>query len=151
MASRTSTTPTDADRTEIAAQLRIAIARAARGLRQQAGSELTPSQASVLATVARHGPLTPSELAERERISRPTITRLIAKLDRKGLVAFIPDPADGRSYRVTVSPAGAALRSDRKARSDAYLARVLRGADAGELALLGDAAELLERLLAGEA
>ena len=148
MVTRIATRTTESERAEVAAQLRIAIARAARGLRQQAGRELTPSRASVLATVARHGPLTPSELAERERISRPTITRLVAKLKQQGLVECLPDPADGRSYRVGMSAAGTALRADRQARKNAYLTRLLEAADDEELAVLDRAAELLERLLA---
>ena len=115
MVTRIATRTAESGRAEVAAQLRIAIARAARRLRQQAGRELTPSRASVLATVARDGPLTPSELAERERISRPTITRLVAKLKQQGLVECLPDPADGRSYRVAISAAGTALRADRQA------------------------------------
>ena len=148
MITRIATRTTESERAEVAAQLRIAIARAARGLRQQAGRELTPSRASVLATVARHGPLTPSELAERERISRPTITRLVAKLKQQGLVESLPDPADGRSYRVAISAAGRALRADRQARKNAYLTGLLAAADDEELAVLERAAELLERLLA---
>ena len=148
MVTRIATRTAESGRAEVAAQLRIAIARAARRLRQQAGRELTPSRASVLATVARDGPLTPSELAERERISRPTITRLVAKLKQQGLVECLPDPADGRSYRVAISAAGTALRADRQARKNAYLTRLLAAADDEELAVLERAAELLERLLA---
>ena len=148
MVTRIATRTAESGRAEVAAQLRIVIARAARRLRQQAGRELTPSRASVLATVARDGPLTPSELAERERISRPTITRLVAKLKQQGLVECLPDPADGRSYRVAISAAGTALRADRQARKNAYLTRLLAAADDEELAVLERAAELLERLLA---
>ena len=65
----------------VAGRLRLAITRTARRLRQEAGPELSPSQASALATVERHEPLTPSELAERERVKRPTATRVIANLE----------------------------------------------------------------------
>lgn len=84
----------------------------------------------------------------RERISRSTVTRLVARLIGQGLVECVPDPSDGRSYRVVIAPAGEALRASRLARKNAYLARVLRGADRAELALLEGAVELLERLLA---
>ena len=59
---------------DLAVRLRLVIARTARRLRQEAGEELSPSQAAALATIDRHGPLTPSELAIRERIQRPTAT-----------------------------------------------------------------------------
>src|SRR5919199_543338 len=64
---------------ELAAQLRLAITRTARRLRQEAGGALSPSQTAALSTVERHGPLTPSELATRERIQRPTVTRLLGR------------------------------------------------------------------------
>ena len=82
---------------DLAVRLRLAIARTARRLRQEAGGELSPSQAAALATIDRHGPLTPSELAARERIQRPTATRLIARLHEAGLVDRAADPEDGRS------------------------------------------------------
>src|SRR4029079_5636818 len=58
--------------------------------------------------VERHGPLTPSELAARERIQRPTATRVLARLEEAGLVERTSDPADGRSSLVSATPAGAA-------------------------------------------
>ena len=64
---------------DLAVRLRLVISRTARRLRQEAGGELSPSRSAALATIDRHGPLTPSELAGRERIQRPTATRLIAR------------------------------------------------------------------------
>src|SRR6188472_232733 len=96
-------TSTQAD---LAVRLRLAIARTARRLRQEAGEELSPSQAAALATIDRHGPLTPSELADREHIRRPTATRLIAALEEAGVVDRTRDPQDGRSFLVALSPEG---------------------------------------------
>ena len=82
-------TSTDTRLAESAARLRFAIVRTARRLRQEAagtGTELSPTAASTLATVERHGPLTPSELAEIERIKRPTATRTLRVLEEAGLV-----------------------------------------------------------------
>ena len=62
---------------ELAPRLRWAITRMARRLRQEAGTDLGPSQVAALATIERHGPLSPSELADRERIKRPTATRIL--------------------------------------------------------------------------
>ena len=73
--------------TDVAARLRFAIVRTARRLRQEAlGAEaagLSPTLTAALATVVNHGPLTPSELAKRERIQRPTATRTIANLEAR--------------------------------------------------------------------
>src|SRR5262245_41679597 len=100
----------DADNlTESAARLRMVIVRTARRLRQEAAGaagQLTPTAAAALATVERHGPLTPSELAEIERVKRPTATRTLRVLDEEGLVERAPDPEDGRSALVSITAAG---------------------------------------------
>lgn len=135
-----------ADLAEAAAQLRLAITRTARRLRQEAG-ELSPSAAAALATVERHGPLTPSELADLERVSRPTVTRVVAALVERGLAIRTPDPEDRRSALVAVTPAGERALRRMRGRKNAYLARRLRGLEPAELGILTDAAGLLDRLL----
>src|SRR3954469_11654864 len=91
----------------LAPRLRLAIARTARRLRQEAGGGLSPSLNAALVTVERHGPLTPSELADRERVQRPTIPRVIVKLEAAELVARTADPLDGRSSLIALTPKGA--------------------------------------------
>jgi DNA-binding MarR family transcriptional regulator len=135
---------------DLAVRLRLAIARTARRLRQEAGEELSPSQTAALATIDRHGPLTPSEVAVRERIQRPTVTRIIARLEARGLVQRARDPQDGRSSLVALTPAGRELLARGRTRKDAYLARRLRELDAEERATLQRAAAILERLLEEE-
>jgi len=75
----------------------------ARRLRQEAGTDLGPSQVAALATVERHGPLSPSELADRERIKRPTATRIVSHLEAAGLVASGTSP-DERLVEVIELP-----------------------------------------------
>ena len=140
-------TSTQAD---LAVRLRLVIARTARRLRQEAGEELSPSQAAALATIDRHGPLTPSELATRERIQRPTATRVIARLEEAGLVDRTTDPDDRRSCLVGARPAGRELLARVRTRKDAYLSRRLRDLDADERATLDRAAAILERVLEGD-
>jgi DNA-binding MarR family transcriptional regulator len=135
---------------DLAVRLRLVIARTARRLRQEAGSELSPSQAAALATIDRHGPLTPSELADRERIKRPTATRVIAWLEEAGLVDRTRDPQDGRSSLVTLAPAGRVLLDRVRTRKDVYLARRLRELYPEERATLDRAAAILERVLEGD-
>ena len=141
------TTSTGSD---LATRLRLGITRTARRLRQEAGSDLSPSLSSALATIARHGPLTPSELAGRERVQRPTATRLLAKLETPGLVVRTADPADRRSCLVTIAPAGEALLAASRTRKDAFLARRLRTLSAEDRATLRRASEILEALLEDE-
>ena len=116
-------------------------------MRQEAGGELSPSQLAALSTIERHGPMTPSELALRERIQRPTVTRMLARLEEAGLVVRTPDPHDGRSSLVAPTPAALALTSELRTRKTAYLARQIEELSAEERATLERAAEVLERML----
>jgi DNA-binding MarR family transcriptional regulator len=140
----------DAGPGELPARLRLVITRTARRLRQEAGTELSPSQTAALATIERHGPLTPSELAQLERVQRPTATRIVARLEDEVLVERTSDPADGRSFTVAATPKGRALMGKLRTRKNAYLARRLHRLDDADLATLQRAAEILERLLEGE-
>ena len=127
----------------------MAIVRTARRLRQEAAAEtggLTPTATAALATIERHGPLTPSELAEIERVKRPTVTRTLGCLERAGLVERTPDPADGRSSLVAINAAGRERLRRLRGRKNAYLARRMRELSADEVETLERAAEILERM-----
>jgi DNA-binding MarR family transcriptional regulator len=132
--------------TDIATQLRFGITRTARRLRQEAGGSLSPSQSAALATIERHGPLTPSELAAREQVQRPTVTRVLARLEEAGLVERAGDPADRRSTLVTITGDGRALLAAQRTRKDAYLAKRLAALSPEDRATLARAAALLEDL-----
>lgn len=138
------------DLSGVAARLRLVITRTARRLRQEAGTDLGPSQTAALATIERHGPLTPSELASIERIQRPSATRIVSRLEEAGLVERVADPTDRRSFTVSVNAEGRALLKRLRTRKNAYLARRLRDLDDDELETLARSAEILERLLESE-
>src|SRR5436309_7292892 len=91
---------------ELAARLRLAVTRLARRLRQQSAEGLSPSQTSALASIDRHGAMTPSELATIERVQRPTATRVINALLEAGLINREQDRHDGRVARVKLTRAG---------------------------------------------
>lgn len=133
--------------TDLATRLRLAVTRTARRLRQEAGTDLTPSLAAALATVEVRGPVTPSELAEIESVKRPTATRILAKLAEAGLVERTGDPADGRISLVSITPEGRAILARMRKRKNAYLARRLRELPPDDIAALERAADVLERLL----
>ncbi len=138
---------------ESAARLRLAIVRTSRRLRQEAAGavgELTPTSVSALATVERHGPLTPSELAEIERVKRPTATRTLRRLDEAGLIDRAPDPTDGRSALLSISSAGRERLRRLRGRKNAYLARRMQGLEPADLEALDRAAAILEGMLEGE-
>jgi DNA-binding MarR family transcriptional regulator len=142
--------PTEKTLEEAAAHLRLVITRTARRMRQEAGSELRAPNASALTTVELHGPLTPSELADIERVKRPTATRILRGLEEEGLVQRTPDPKDGRSALISLTGEGRERLRRLRQRKNAYLARRMRDLDPGEVATLKRAAQILEGLLEGD-
>jgi DNA-binding MarR family transcriptional regulator len=133
--------------TDVAGHLRLVVTRTARRLRQEAGADLSPSMISALASIDRHGPLTPSELAAHERVQRPTITRVLARLEELALIDRAPDPADRRSSLITASAEGRTLLRRQRSRKDLYLAQRLATLEADDVATLERAAAILERML----
>ena len=132
---------------DLASRLRLDISRMARRLRQEAGADLSPSMNAALATIERHGPLTPSELAERERVQRPTVTRVLARLEEAGLVVRAGDPQDRRCSLVSISDDGRALLGAMRERKDAFLARRIDALEPADREALDRAAAILERML----
>ncbi|HEY5977261.1 MAG TPA: MarR family transcriptional regulator [Solirubrobacterales bacterium] len=140
----------DTTLTDSAAQLRMGIVRTARRLRQEAAAEtagLTPTSVAALASIDRHGPLTPSELARIERVKRPTVTRTLGCLEREGLVDRMPDPGDGRSSLVSVNAAGRDRLRRLRSRKNAFLARRMRELPEKDVETLERAGSILEALL----
>jgi DNA-binding MarR family transcriptional regulator len=139
----------DTPLTDTASHLRNAIVRTARRLRQEAAEEtggMTATAVSALATINRSGPLTPSEIADIERVKRPSMTRTLGCLEREGLIERTPDPEDGRSFLVGINDAGRERMARLRRRKNAFLARRLRDLSAEEVETLARAAELLERM-----
>lgn len=146
-----SSTPTPPSPEALAGHLRLTVARLARRLRQEAGSELGPTLTAALATVEHWGPLSPSRLAERERIKRPSATRIVDRLTHEGYVVRTPDPDDGRSCRVEITDAGRRHLDEARSRKAAFLAERIAELEPEQRALLEQATGLLDRLLADAA
>jgi DNA-binding MarR family transcriptional regulator len=128
-------------------RLRLAVLRLSRRIRQHADTGVTPSQFSALSTIRRHGPLRLGELADRERIRKSSVTRLVAKLQADGYAECLPDPDDGRSSRVSLTADGRQLLDDSAQRAEAYLARQFATLTPDEQRRLAAALPALERLL----
>lgn len=136
--------------TEQAVRLRSAITRTARRLRQSAGSELGPASVAALSTINRLGPMTPSELAASEGIQRPTVTRIIARLQEHELIERSSDPEDGRCSLISATADGRKLLSRLRHRKDAYLTSRMRHLSDRDVATLRRAASILEQMLEEE-
>jgi DNA-binding MarR family transcriptional regulator len=146
---RLSETLDDADAAEvaIATRLRLAVGRLHRRLSRRAVGGLTPSQLSVLVTVEQHGPLRLGELAAREVITPPTVTRLVASLHERDLVKRVTDPEDGRAALIEVADIGRALLDEIRRERTAFIAQRIARLDPESRAEIAGAVALLERLL----
>jgi DNA-binding MarR family transcriptional regulator len=134
------------DVVELAARLRLAVARLNRQLRQQAGTGLSPSQQSVLTSIEANESLTLGELAAIEQVAPPTITKIVAKLEEDGLVARSVDAVDRRIARVTITGEGHRRLEHSRSRRNAWLAMRLRELTTDEIACLSPAVEVLEAM-----
>src|SRR3954447_23388830 len=94
------------DRSTEAERLRHGVNRLARLLRQQDEGDLGATSTAALATVRTRGPVTVGELASREQVAPPTMTKVIEKLEGRGFVSRRVDPDDRRVTRVTVTATG---------------------------------------------
>jgi len=132
--------------TSLASHLRVAVARLARQLRQEGAPEdASPSRLAALATLYHRAPITLGELAAVERVKPPTMTRVVAGLEERGLVRREHSSADGRMIHVAITDAGRAAHEDYQKRRDAWMARKLAGLSKEERDILSRAAGIFER------
>ena len=127
--------------------LRFAVMRLSRRLRHQRVDEsLSPTEMSVLGTLARCGSATPGELARKEYVQPPSMTRIVAMLEAKGLVRREPHPEDRRQVVVSRTDEAAAMLAESRTKRNAWLAQLTEGLTDEERAVLRAAAPVLEKL-----
>jgi DNA-binding MarR family transcriptional regulator len=125
----------------------MSVMRLARRIRVERDSDdLTLNQLSVLGTLARCGVLTAGELAARENVKPPSMTRIVDKLEAAGLVERHPHATDGRQIVVELTAAAREVLEHDRRRRDAWLAQRLAELDPAELDVLRQAAPILQRL-----
>ncbi len=140
---------TEPPETDLAAvsSLRSGVMRLARRLRHQRVDEsLSPTEMSVLGTLARCGSATPGGLARKEHVQPPSMTRIVAMLEAKGLVRRDPHPEDRRQVLVSRTEQAEAMLAESRSKRNAWLARLAEGLDDEEWELLRRAAPVLEKL-----
>lgn len=131
----------------LASRLRVAVVRLNRRLRAQSSdSVITLSQTSALSCLHKAGPMTPGELATREGVQPPSMTRVIAALEELGLVSRHAHPTDGRQAIVELTPAGHAKIEEEVSARERWLDQQLADLTAEERAELSHAAEVIDRI-----
>jgi DNA-binding MarR family transcriptional regulator len=132
--------------------MRISVSRLARRLRVErlglGGPEtaLSDIQLAALAALERKGPMTPGELAEHEKVQPPSMTRVIAVLEERGLVLREPHLTDRRQVILTVTQDGRDLVQRVRRRREAWLAQRLQELTPEERQILRQAAPILEKI-----
>jgi DNA-binding MarR family transcriptional regulator len=136
----------------LATAMRISISRLARRLRVErlglGGTEtvLSDIQLAALAALARHDSMTPGELAEHEKVQPPSMTRVIAVLEERGLVKREPHATDRRQVVLTVTDEGRDVVQRVRRRREAWLAQRLQELTPDERRILRAAAPILEKI-----
>ncbi len=133
-----------------ATDLRMATFRLARRLRcARAVDAMSDAQLAVLATLRMHGTRTITALAERERVTAPSMTSTINGLEEQGYVRRRPDEADRRRVLVDITDAGTEIVVQTIRQRDDLLAEMLAELDftADELRTLREASELMRRVV----
>lgn len=135
------------DSVEIADRLHSAAIHLLRRLRKQDDrAGISAARLSALSVVVFAGPVTMGQLADAEQVAPPTMTRLVAAMERNGLVERRPDAKDGRVTWIHASPKGIRILHASRERRVATLAADLAALDPAERALLAAAAGAIERL-----
>ena len=145
--SKTKASAPDSDPFELAGRLRLSVTRLARILRHQDAGTLAPTLSAALATVDREGPLTLGDLAQREHVAPPSITKAVDKLAGMGFVERRADETDRRVAQVHITAAGHRHVMQNRSRRTAWLATRLQDLPGADLARLAAAADVLERLV----
>ena len=111
---------------QLATLLRDAITRLNRRVRQaRPVGDLTFSQLSALTSLQLAGALTPRELADVERVQPPTMTKIVGKLEERGLVARTPHPTDRRQVILAATEHGRTVYAQFERVRDEWLAQAL--------------------------
>lgn len=129
---------------EQSGELRMAVFRLARRLRaQKADQALSDAQFAVLGELYRHGTQTLTGLAEREKVSAPSMNRTVNCLEESGYVTRAADEVDRRKTNISLSEEGRAIVKATVSKRDAWLTERLRELSKEERAALARAVELI--------
>ena len=131
--------------TRMATDLRLACMRISRRVRYESSHDVAPHQFSVMCRL-EEAPRTPGELAEIERVAKPSMTRTVGALVDRGLVLRQDDPLDGRSVILSLSEDGRRSVKAIRRRRDAWMASRVARLTPEEQDVLARATEILAKV-----
>lgn len=136
----------------LASELRLSVMRLRRRLavERHPDNELSMNAMAVLGALHRFGDLTVGDLAAREKVQPPSMTRTVNCLVDGGHATRRRHETDGRQVVVVLTDSGRATVLSDRARRDEWLATRLRELTPAERAVLRSAAPILERLASHE-
>lgn len=148
MAAGTATRPRSAT-ADLAALLRPSLLRLTRLVRnQRVDLSVTLTQLSAMATLQKHGAMSAGELAAQEKVQPPSMTKVLANLEERGLVRRDTHPGDRRQAILSITPAGIDLLDSERRSRDAWLTQQLGRLTPDERQLLRDVLPVLDKLAA---
>lgn len=134
------------DLTGLAGRLHAAAIHVLRRVRRvDPESGVTAARLSALSVVVHAGPLPVGELAEREQVSAPTMSRMLTAMEENNLVKRRPSPDDGRIVLVATTVRGRRVLERARERRVEELAGALAELSQAEEAAVARAVEVLER------
>ncbi|WP_037139815.1 MarR family transcriptional regulator [Rhodococcoides fascians] len=134
--------------THLARDLSVSAMRLNRRLRLRHASDRIPvAQLSILTTLFREGPMTTGELAVRERIKPPSVSRSSHALVEMGLLERVPHATDRRQVVLTLTDSGRAVADTDVAERERVLAERLGELSDDERATLAEAAQILTEIV----
>jgi DNA-binding MarR family transcriptional regulator len=140
-------TPPASDLSTAASDLRMATFRLARRLRaERAVDSMSDAQFAVLAALKVHGPHTLGELADRERVTAPSMNRTVNGLEEAGYLTRTPADDDRRKVTIELTEQGRGVVEETVRRRDAWLESALSELTAAERAALARSAEIMRKL-----
>lgn len=144
-----STSDPTLDLSHEAADFRMATFRLARRLRsERADDRMSDGQFAVLAALSAHGSHTLGELADRERVSAPSMNRTVNCLEESGYVTRTPDADDRRKVNIGMTDAGREIVTETVRRRDSWLEKVLVSLAPADREVLAQAAVIMREVAA---
>jgi DNA-binding MarR family transcriptional regulator len=115
--------------------------------KEDEASGVTPSRLSALSIIVFEGPIAPGDVARIQQVKAPTMTRLVAALEKQGLIRRVADPGDGRAAKLSATRKGKDLMQAARMRRLVRLGGALEKIDSRKIARLAEALPIFDEIV----